>query len=272
MTKKEKTPYVPLWKQWQQSKEYQEYKKKELPGVLVKMKSINDQISKDAAIKEADRKRREEVTKEFQLRWVDSKSGKVLESKHTSEKGAKDKARDLSFDHSPVQLGEVDNGKLTQQWNFEKGRQQTMDTKKQVSVAPITKKEASSIKSNTDLMKGQAMATKKTAKKASAAKKAAPVAKKASVKGNGTIRDLFELREGSNKEKLVDALLGAKGKALPVSALLKATYGSMKEENKSALMMVMKGIPKVIDKNKIKMMLVKDKTADKEMTFALKAK
>lgn len=280
---KKPKPYIPLWKQWKESEEYQDYKKNELPSVIKKMSEFDEHFKMQ-------KERNNLMAKEFNVRWVDANSGKVQQTSHKSEKAAKDKARELSFGNSPVQVGEVDDktGALTQQWSYDKGRQQAMDTKKQVSTAPITKREASAIKSNQEnttmatksktVTKGKKV-TAKEAKKASGATKVAGKGKTqpatAAAQGNGakkgTLRDQFGLREGTNREKLVDALLAAKGKALGVSALLKATYGNAKEENKGALMMVMKGVQIMIDKNKIKLTLVKAKEG-KEMTFALKTK
>lgn len=267
--------YVPLWKQWQKSPEYQDYLKNEHPKVLEQMSKV-DGLTKQ--------QREELMAKEFQLRWVESATGKVQESSHKSEKAAKDKARELSFENSPVQVGEVDGGKLLQQWNYEKGRQQAMNTAKQVSIAPISKKEASQLKTNE--VKGTKMATKtaKNGQKNGAAKaqKATKVAAKAksqpsptaggaSAKKTGTIRDQFGLREGSNRERLVDALLAAKGKPVPISGLLKAVYGNTKEEGKGPLNMVLKGMQDMIAKNKIKMEIIRAKD-DKGVTIALKAK
>ncbi len=290
MEQKHSKPYVPLWKQFQQSKEFQDYKQNDLPKVEMRMSSLLSQIAADKAETDRIKERDLQLAKEYQLRYIDKKDGKLKETKHNSEKSAKDRARELSLENSPVQVGEVDGGRLLQQWNFEKGRIQAMDTKKQVSVASISKKEASTIPANTTSNKEHTMATKAAKKTTSKATKTASKAgkgTKAQVKAKtpspvsssgkelakkGTVRDFFELREGSNKEKLVDALLGAKGKALGVTALLKATYGNGKEENKGALMMVMKGVSASIEKNKIKMTLVKEKMAGEEMTFALKAK
>lgn len=270
--------YVPLWKQWQQSKEFKDYLKNELPSVNKKMAEYDGLTAAQ---------REEAMVKQFNLRWIEQNSGKVQESTHKSEKSAKDKARDLSFKSERVEVGEVDDGKLVNQWAFEKGRQQAMNTKQQVTVAPITKKEAASIKSNQELKGTTAMSTSKNTKNGQKAKangtgKATKVAAKAKSqpspksggqepKKTGTIRDAFGLREGSNRQKLVDCLLGAKGKAVPVAALLKATYGSSKDELKSSLNMVLKGMTDTIAKGKIKLTLVKEKD-DKGMTYALKAK
>jgi hypothetical protein len=265
--------YVPLWKQWMKTKEYKDYINHELPVIQARMAAIDKQNAQQREI---------DMAKEYQLRWVESQTGKTQESKHGSEKAAKDKARDLSYENSPVQVGEVDNGKLLQQWNFEKGRQQTMNTAKQVSVAPISKKEASNIKSNTTEPKGDNnMATKnKSATKSSKATNGAAKAKtqpkataaKVQPKKTGTIRDEFELREGSNREKLVDCLLAAKGKPVTISGLLKATYGNTKDEGKGPLNMVIKGMVDMIAKKKIKMTVLREKNKDGEVTVALKAK
>lgn len=271
-----KEGYVPLWKQYQQSEEFKDYKK-------------NDMARANAFVSSGDglstKEREDLMAKSFQLRWVEAQSGKVQETKHNSEKSAKDKARELSMDHSPVQVGEVDEkGNLVQQWNYDKGRQQAMNTKKQVTIAPISKKEASQIQTNekgttTMATKSTKKSSKKVAPKTGKAPKVAPKGKTQPAatasgeksKKTGTIRDQFGLREGTNRAKLVDALLAAKGKALPLSALLKATYGNTKEENAGAIKMVLKGVQMMIDANKIKLTLVKTKDG-KEMTFALKAK
>lgn len=277
----QQSAYVPLWKQWMQTKEYKHYIGKELPAVRVRMTSLLQQIADEETEKQRIKKRDELMAKEYQLRYVDKADGKMKESKHNSEKAAKDKARELSHENSPVQVGEVDNGKLLQQWNYEKGRQQAMNTSKQVSVAPISKKEASTIKSNTETKGDTTMATKnKSATKASgkgngAAKaKTQPLAKSSGnpPKKTGTIRDQFGLREGSNREKLVDCLLAAKGKPVTIAACLKATYGNSKEEGKGPLNMVIKGMSDMIAKNKIKMTIVREKNKDGEATIALQAK
>lgn len=257
--------YKPLWKQWMKTDDYKSYIKNELPKVL-ELASMMDGLTT--------KEREDLMAKEFQLRWVDASTGKVQESRHSSEKSAKDKARELSHDNSPVQLGEVDGGKLLQQWNFDKGRQQAMNAAKQVSVAPITKKDAAKLETNEmkgmDMAKGQKPAKKGQKKEAERSKEATKVAgkvksqpsataTKAEPKKTGTVRDQFGLREGSNRAKLVDALLEAKGKPVPISGLLKAVYGSAKEEGKSALNMVLKGMVDMIAKNKIKMEIVRAK-------------
>lgn len=280
-----KQGYVPLWKQWKRSKEGKDYLQNEAPKVKEKMSVTMKQIETDRLEKQRIKERDEQMAKSFQLRWVDSQNGKVQESSHGSEKAAKDKARDLSMANSPVQVGEVDGGKLLQQWSFDKGRQQAMDTKKQVTVAPISKAEASQIQTNET--KGHKDMGAKSAKKTSKAganktSKATTGAAKAKTqlaakpgkpdpKKTGTVRDLFGLREGSNREKLVDCLLAAKGKPVAISDLLKAVYGSTKEEGKGPLNMVLKGMGDMIAKNKIKMDIVKAKD-DKGVTIALKAK
>jgi hypothetical protein len=264
------------------SKEYRHYIDVELPATQTKMSAILQQIADEQAEKKRIKERDELMAKEYQLRYVDKADGKMKESKHNSEKAAKDKARELSHENSPVQVGEVDNGKLLQQWNYEKGRQQAMNTSKQVSVAPISKKEASTIKSNTETKGDTTMATKKnksatkTASKGNGAAKAKsqPLAKSSGnpPKKTGTIRDQFGLREGSNREKLVDCLLAAKGKPVTIAACLKATYGNSKEEGKGPLNMVIKGMSDMIAKNKIKMTIVREKNKDGEATIALQAK
>lgn len=272
MIKQKDETYVPLWKQWMKSKDYKEYKKNELPKVLAIAK-LNDGLT--------EQERNELMAKEFQLRWLDAQTGKIKESTHTSEKGAKDRARELSMDTSPVQVGEVDGGKLLQQWNYDKGKQQVMNTKKQVSIAPISKKEALQIETNEkgkDMSKSPKSGQKTTPVKAQKATTVPGKAKnqplatsaKPEPKKTGTIRDAFGLREGSNRAKLVDCLLEAKGKPVAISSILKAVYGSPKEENRGALNMVLKGMGDMIAKNKIKAEIIK--TKDNGGTIALKTK
>lgn len=280
---KQAAVYIPLWKQWRDSKEFAEYKKNELASVNKRMDEFKEQLK-------VQKERNDLMANEFNVRWVDASSNKVQETKHKNEKAAKDKARDLSFSNSPVQVGEVDEkGKLLAQWNYEKGKQQVMDTKKQVTVAPISKKEASSLKSNETSRKEDTPMTK-TAKKANpkAAKKATGNGKAKHVPANsrsqsaakssgketkktGTIRDSFGLREGTVRAKLVDALLDAKGKPVAISAILKAMYGAAKDEYKGPLNMSLKGMQQMIDKNKIKLQIVKAKD-EKGATIALKSK
>lgn len=261
--------YVPLWKQWRDSKEFEEYKKNELPSVHKVMREFGGQLKMQ-------KERNELMANEFNVRWIDSNTGKMQETMHKSEKAAKDKARDLSFQSPNVQVGEVDDkdGSLKAQWSYAKGKQTAMDTKKQVSIAPIAKAEASALKTNMEMTKGNkdmATKSKKAAKVNGKAKATAKAAAPVKAPGKGGIREAFGLREGTNKAKIVDALLEAKGKALSVGAILKAAYGSAKEDNMGALTMALKGVQATIAKNKIKYELIRNKD-EKGVTFALKTK
>ena len=83
----------------------------------------------------------------------------------------------------------------------------------------------------------------------------------------------FEVRHGTVKAKIVDALGSAKNKQLPINVLLKAGYGSMNVENKGALGMVLKGVQANIKKHRLPFNLVKEKNAEtKEISFGLHAK
>lgn len=262
-----KPEYVPLWKQWRDSKEFEEYKKNELPSVLKVMREFDGQLKMQ-------KERNELMATEFNVRWIDSNTGKMQETTHKSEKAAKDKARDLSFQSPTVQVGEVDDkdGSLKAQWSYAKGKQTAMDTKKQVSVAPIAKAEASALKTNMEMTKGtKDMATKSKKVAKVNGKATAKASAPAKAPGKGGIREAFGLREGTNKAKIVDALLEAKGKALSVGAILKAAYGSAKEDNMGALTMALKGVQATIAKNKIKYELIRNKD-EKGVTFALKTK
>ena len=109
------------------------------------------------------------------------------------------------------------------------------------------------------------------AKKA-AKKKSITKPKKVEPSGNQTkIAIEFDAREGTNKEKLINALYDSYKKQVPVSQLLKKVYGSMNEENKGALGMVMKGVIVAIKKHKLSYSLIKEKN-EKELTFGLHPK
>lgn len=87
-----------------------------------------------------------------------------------------------------------------------------------------------------------------------------------------TIRNQFELREGSNREMLVDMLLASKGKPVAVSAILKKMYGKNDENFKPALAMVLQGIRSTIAKKKIKLEVIRDQDEYLGPTITLKSK
>jgi hypothetical protein len=89
---------------------------------------------------------------------------------------------------------------------------------------------------------GAAMATKKKAKKTAPAPKEDKRSK---------ISQEFGARLGTNREKLIEALHGSFGKFVPINQLLKAVFGSMNEENRGALAMVMKGVEVMIKDEKL---------------------
>lgn len=121
-------------------------------------------------------------------------------------------------------------------------------------------------------------ATAKKAAKPAAAKKAAPEKKKevfvgkAPRLGAAKIIEAFELREGSNREKLVTALVKNAGKPMTIDALLKATYGKASEENRGALNMVIGGARNTIVKNKMDLQIVAHANDKGERCVGLYAK
>jgi len=83
----------------------------------------------------------------------------------------------------------------------------------------------------------------------------------------------FDVRNGTVREKLIDALHGAKGKFIAVKDLLKTCYGSMNTENTGALKMSIKGAESTIKSKRLPYRI--DKKVDektKEMSFGLFAK
>jgi hypothetical protein len=79
----------------------------------------------------------------------------------------------------------------------------------------------------------------------------------------------FNVRSGTNREKLLEALNANYKKPVTKRDLLKAVYGSTSDENKSAVDMVMKGLYFMINKDKLPYKIVKEKNEQKETTFAL---
>jgi hypothetical protein len=79
----------------------------------------------------------------------------------------------------------------------------------------------------------------------------------------------FNVRNGTNREKLLEALYGSYKKPMTKRDLLKSVYGSASEDNKGAVQMVMKGLNVMITKGKLPYKIVKEKNAQKEITFAL---
>lgn len=113
--------------------------------------------------------------------------------------------------------------------------------------------------------KGEAKAPK-------AAKVAAPPVKAPTHAGNvaaSTVRETFEAREGSNRDKLLMALAEKQGKPVLVSEVLKAVYGSKNDENRSKLMMVLKGLTVSIETGKLPFAIHKTKNDEGEMTLGL---
>ena len=69
----------------------------------------------------------------------------------------------------------------------------------------------------------------------------------------------FKARNGTNREKLLKCLVANIGKPQSVPDLLKEVYGFVNEKNRGALLMVLKGVTLMIDKNKLPLVLVKEK-------------
>ena len=77
----------------------------------------------------------------------------------------------------------------------------------------------------------------------------------------------FGVREKSNRAKLLGAL--GTGKQIPLGDLLAVVYGSRKEEMKSALTMVMKGLSITIQANKLKYEIKREKTKEGGISYGL---
>jgi len=59
----------------------------------------------------------------------------------------------------------------------------------------------------------------------------------------------FKVREGTNKHRLLTAMIFAMGQSLPLNAMLKAAYGKEGVGDEGSLMMIVKGITVAISKN-----------------------
>jgi hypothetical protein len=80
----------------------------------------------------------------------------------------------------------------------------------------------------------------------------------------------FGCREGTLREKLVDALGRRKGKQVASGELIKMVYGSAaKDASHSSLMMIVKGAGMMIAKNKLSYRLRKERNAAGEITLGL---
>lgn len=108
-------------------------------------------------------------------------------------------------------------------------------------------------------LKGAAKAGKNAAgapKKVAAAKAPAKAEPAPAHKGNWKLADLkeaFKVREGSNREKLLEALAARQGKQVPVKDLLKAVYGTstVSAQSNGKLGMVANGLDASIEKDKL---------------------
>lgn len=79
----------------------------------------------------------------------------------------------------------------------------------------------------------------------------------------------FNVRSGTNREKLLEALYVNFKKQVTKRELLKEVYGSTAEDNQVAILMVMKGLNSMIDKDKLPYKVVRGKDEKKETTFGL---
>lgn len=67
----------------------------------------------------------------------------------------------------------------------------------------------------------------------------------------------FKLRDGTNKARLIRALIKARGDYLPLPALLRAAYGAVDGGDEASLRMIVKGINVAIKENSLPMKVEK---------------
>lgn len=114
-------------------------------------------------------------------------------------------------------------------------------------------------------------ASKKSAKKAS--KKVAVKAAANGVDNRSKFAQAFEARQGTNRQKLIDALASNFRKPVTVNSLLKSVYGSQNVENKTALAMSMRGALATIKSKRLPYRIEKTKDEKtKEISFGLHPK
>lgn len=88
--------------------------------------------------------------------------------------------------------------------------------------------------------------------------------------GVPALKEAFGTREGSNREKLLEALGAKQGHQVPILDLIKAVYGSKQEAHKGKLLMVMKGLYVMIEDGHLPFAVHKmDDPKTQEMTFGL---
>lgn len=135
------------------------------------------------------------------------------------------------------------------------------EPKENKPVETVTKKKVVSKKNGN----GAAKAVKK--KVAAVKVEKAALALPSNTKG-GAILESFQPRAGTVREKVLVELIESRNKSIPVVNMLKAAYGNMKEENTTALGMVLKGVRDMIDLHKLKFELKRDGRG-KDVTYGL---
>lgn len=93
--------------------------------------------------------------------------------------------------------------------------------------------------------------------------------KKAKEEKRSKIGVEFNVRSGTNREKLLEVLNANLKKQVTMRELLKSVYGSTAEDKQGAIHMVKNGLKAMIDNGKLPYKVVRGKDEKKETTFGL---
>lgn len=230
------------------------------------------------------------TTVNYECNWVDG-AGAPFQSEHTSEEGAKKKARALSSagtDFGSVTVTQVrtnanDERTLLQRWSYADGKETGKERLSDEELPPTGK--VARLKARMEAAKATAEAEAQEAippqnepsegvmTMANNGRKAKGKAAKPR-KANGEDTKLtrvgpFEVRDGTFKEKLVRLLWSNKNKQVSLNEILKTVYGKVGENDKK-IAMVLGGVREYIKKAKLPF-TIESKREDGESSYGLHA-
>lgn len=240
-----------------------------------------------------------DIAMRYEVRWEDGVE--VKGSKHDSEKGAKNKARDKSKLFRMAQIAEYDDdNKIKRQWTYEYGKQtalkvdgQEVDVEAEEPIKLEAKEHETSSQSAADeatakvgRRKKPATAEQQPTKKGKRAKAEGDAAEdKASEEVLETLDDdekenvtmspkaekLYEsigVREGSTRGKIAKVLLANMSKQVPISRI-----GKTAKVDKGAVDAAVRHIEFKIKSNKVGLQVKRGQTSDKkESTVGIHSK
>lgn len=208
----------------------------------------------------------------YHVRYNDA-DDKLQVIDHKDLEIAKKAACDFSYAHGKASIFKWVNGVVVMNMLFAKGKELGAEHIKS-SIKMLPEDPAEDIPSPSSAKTQQPKESEMEVQAPSNKSMGKAPANKASVKPEKkTLRDEFELREDSLKQKVTDKLLQSKGKKVKQGDLLMAAYGNNKDENIGKLAMVLKGISLTIAKSKVlksKLALERVKDGD-DVFFTMKS-